>query len=175
MACIRLALSGKTRRWTTGIPSPQQTATRSDKLTKGALRITRPRSSAAERPTSEWPAGSGVALIRMRANAIPNDVSAAFSVSLNAESPLNLASWRQTNVGVSLSNKERGDKPRRRATVNLSSTCADFDPSASSLHQVGHTASIAWPETPRLRKLCLSAFESSVTVRSHPFVFCMPE
>lgn len=163
IACIDFAASGNTRRWADGMPTPQQRANRPIKSTNGRLRKTEARSSKGVRPTILGP--SSEATISERASDIPNDVRMACCSAVSPVSRLNLAVSFHTNSTRS-PNKDRGESPKLRARVNLSSAWADRELAASSLHHFGQAALMAWSLRPArlssLRRFFVSSFTSTV-------------
>ena len=141
--------SGKTRRCTTGIPSPQQLANNPTKSTKGRLRSTAPRRPSAEIPTT-GPL-SGDARSTRRPTVMQKEVSIDCCSPPFTRRCLKRASSFHTNSTLSPS-KDLGDSPRFRARANLSSTRAERETVAASLHQAGQAALMAGS----LKPACLS-------------------
>jgi hypothetical protein len=160
VACIPFAARGKTRKWTTGTPSPQHNAKRAFRSTNGRDRNTALLRARAVTPTRPSPEGL-VPRIIGRPTDTPNEVRAAFCSSVSAPRCLNRARFLQTNSTRSPSS-DFGDNPRFRANVNRNSAFADAEVSARSLHQVGHAAFIARSLSPA----CLSCCRRFVALRS---------
>lgn len=138
------------RRCTTGTPTPQLRATRLSNATNGRPEL----STRARRSAASLPVRSNVGGVTTEANAVatarPNEAMPACSTSSSLTRCLNRASSRQRKRGSSLwESSELGSSPSRRAMPKRSSARADGDPSASSLHQRGHAASIAGSARPR--------------------------
>ncbi len=101
--------------------------------------------------------------------AAANEVIPARSTSLSPLRCLNRPSSRQMNRGSASSKRDRGSSPSFRAREKRSSTFAEGDISASSLHHVGHAASIAGSASPKFFSRRLSCFAVSFKLNAYPF------
>ncbi|GJD92486.1 hypothetical protein BHAOGJBA_6040 [Methylobacterium hispanicum] len=157
IACIDLVSSGNTRRWTTGIPIPQQKASRPGRSTYcwPASMMSRIADASKLVRSVCW----GAVRISRRPSETPKEARAARCSGFSVERCLNFASSFQTNSTRS-PRRPLGETPSLRASAKRSSARPEASPEASSLHHVGHAASIACLLRPACRRLRLK-FELS--------------
>ena len=155
--CIPLIARGKTRRWITGMPTPQHNASKPDRSTNWRLCSVTFLSSRGLNPVIS--VRCGVARTRRRRIETPKEVRADFCASSSVTRCLKSASFFQTNSTLSPSSAF-GESPSLRASVNLSSAHADRESSASSLHHAGQAGIDALSLRPARLRLRRSVFDS---------------
>ena len=145
-----------------GIPTPQHRASRLLRSTNG-LPLPRIASLSARgcRPPIS-PAPDRVAPSTIEATARPKELIPVRSISFSSEMFLKRASSppQRKRGSSSAPRSERGSIPRRLEIPNRSSAWAEGEPSASSLHQAGQTASIAALLSPSASRRFLSSLLS---------------